>query len=76
MSLKKYRERAKLTQQDLAALSGVKQQTISLIERSDRPNVELRTARALVAALQGRISCELDQVFPDGDAQKLDPAAA
>lgn len=75
MSLKHYRELSKLTQQQLAALSGVKQQAISLIERSPSPNVELKTARALVSALQKHVACDLDQVFPDNGLSTAAPDA-
>lgn len=76
MSLKHYRELADLTQKQLAALSGIKQQTISLIERSTNPNIELKTARALVLALQKKVACELDQVFPDSGSESAAPVAA
>ena len=73
MSLLKYRKAANLTQQELAQASGVTQQVISLIERSPAPNVELKTARALIAALNQKVTCSIDEVFPMPYSEHIEP---
>jgi len=74
MSLLAYRKKAQLSQRELARMSGVTQQLVSLIERSDSPNVELKTARAFVRALNTRVKCSLDQVFPSEGKRSADPS--
>lgn len=51
-----------LTQQELAALSGVSQQSISLIERDPNSNPGIRTVNALARAMG---LCLMDVFQPD-----------
>lgn len=50
-TLRAAREDAKLTQDELASLSGVAQATISSIERGTRPNPTIDTVERLAKAL-------------------------
>ena len=75
MHLKEFRERAALTQTELARASGVSQQLISHIETGQRDFEELglTRARAIVAALNAAGErCDLDEVFPPSERR---PAA-
>lgn len=51
MGLKEIRKRRGLTQEELAARSGVKQTLISLLERQDDANPTWHTIRRLMRAL-------------------------
>lgn len=66
--LKEYRERAELSQAKLADISGVKQQTISLIESGERPNPGIETVAALARAL----GCTLDELHVDVREERSD----
>lgn len=70
MSLKLYREKAGLTQKQLEELSGVKQVTISKLERGDSEAPTLSVARKLVSGLikSGITDVTIDQVFPSKTA--------
>ena len=52
IALQKMREKRKLTQAELAALSGVTQQAISKIENGDRTNPGVMTMEKLAVALK------------------------
>jgi transcriptional regulator with XRE-family HTH domain len=54
MRLRKEREKAGLTQQELSKLAGVTQSTISKLESSARPSCRFETLRRLAAALKRR----------------------
>jgi transcriptional regulator with XRE-family HTH domain len=58
--LRAWRQRRKLTQEQLEELSGVDQGTISGLESSDQPNPTVRTANLLAAALR----CRVEDLFP------------
>ena len=66
--LRQEREQKNLSQAELARLSGVKQQTISLIESGDRKNPGVETLAALAVAL----GCTLTDLYkpePAGSAE-------
>lgn len=50
-TLREARDEAKLTQDELAALSGIAQATISALERGTRPNPTIDTVNRLAKAL-------------------------
>ena len=64
--LRQERERKNLSQAELARLSGIKQQTISLIESGDRKNPGIETLNALAIALECSVT----------DLYKPDPVSA
>lgn len=57
--LKKKREELKLTQEELARLSNVSRQTISLIENNSLDNIESKTMLKLARALR----CDVGDIF-------------
>ena len=57
--LKQKREEKGLNQTELARMSGVKQQTISMIESGDRKNPGIETMNALAVALK----CDLQDLY-------------
>ena len=60
--LRQEREKKGLSQTELARLSGVKQQNISMIESGDRKNPGIETLNALAVAL----GCDLRDLYkPD-----------
>ena len=60
--LRHEREKKKLSQAELARMSGVKQQSISKIESGERKNPGIETLNALAVAL----GCELRDLYkPD-----------
>lgn len=62
--LKQERERKRMSQAELARLSGVKQQSISKIERGERRNPGIETISALARAL----GCGLHELYvPDAE---------
>jgi len=64
MTLKDFRIKARLSQEELADRAGVSQQLISKIERGERSNQTLDTARKLIRALSDAgVSCSVDEVF-------------
>lgn len=67
MNLVSFRKKTGKTQTELEALSGVKQATISKIERGDSEDLKLSTARKLVAGLKkaGMKKITLDLLFPE-----------
>jgi len=64
--LKEKREERKLSQYQLAALSGVPQQTISAIESHKRVNPGVETLYPLARAL----NCLVDDLYKDDDLQQ------
>lgn len=61
--LKQERERKGISQTELARLSGVKQQSISMIEQGKQKNPGIETLNALAVAL----GCDLRDLYvPDG----------
>jgi predicted transcriptional regulator len=73
MNLKHYREEAGVTQKQLEDMSGVKQATISKLERGDSLIPTLSVARRIVEGLKrsGIKDITIDKVFPS----KTDSAA-
>ncbi|SEF44436.1 Helix-turn-helix domain-containing protein [Alcanivorax sp. DSM 26293] len=70
MSLKNYRQKAGLTQLQLAEAAGVSQSQITHHECGRRANISLGQARAIVRALNDRgVKCSLDSVFPCEEAK-------
>lgn len=62
IALQQMREKRHLTQAELAALSGVTQQSISRIEKGERPNPGALTLYKLAEALKCSI---YDLIVPD-----------
>ncbi len=63
--LKEYREKANLSQRELARLSGVAQPFICRMETGWSEDIGLRVARRLVLGLnRAKVKCKLDDVFP------------
>lgn len=70
MSLKTYRQKADLTQLQLAEAAGVSQSQITHLECGRRANISLGQARAIVRALNDRgVVCSVDKVFPYEEAK-------
>lgn len=61
IALQRMREKRKLTQAELAALSGVTQQAISKIENGDRTNPGVMTMEKLAQALKCSIYDLIDE---------------
>ncbi len=57
--LRQEREKKGLSQTELARLSGVKQQSISMIERGEQKNPGIETLNALAVALR----CDLRDLY-------------
>lgn len=74
MNLRNLREQAGITQTELQKLSGVRQVTISKIERGGSEMPTLDTARKLVQGLRkaGIKGITVDSIFP---AKKESPAS-
>lgn len=66
-NVKTIRKKKNMTQMELAASSGVKQTTISDIERGVIKSPTLDTARALSKAL----GAKLERVFPPTEAERV-----
>lgn len=67
--LRQEREKKGLSQTELARLSGVKQQNISMIESGERKNPGIETLNALAMALE----CDLRDLYKP-EARKEDAA--
>ncbi len=64
--LRALREKAEMTQVQLAKLSGVPQQTISMIESGDRKNPGIETLYPICKVL----GCSLDDMCTQDDEEK------
>lgn len=66
-TVREARERAKMTQDDLAAASGLDQTTISDLETGRNTNPRLKTIKALARALKIRpVQLRFSEPEPDG----------
>ena len=64
--LRRMREKRRMTQAELSALSGVSQQAISKIESGERPNPGAFTLYKLARALK----CTVDDLIEDDEGRK------